>query len=83
MSETKVLKCRGDDNHYTILCIIDYTVHVGESLQNLRKVCPRMPWHDVMCSVTGPALLDVVAHFIQRYNFNKVNLYIFFTKILT
>ncbi len=30
---------------------------------------PRMPWHDVACGFSGPAVGDVVVHFIQRYNF--------------
>ena len=29
---------------------------------------PRMPWHDVACSVTGLPALDVAKHFIERYN---------------
>ena len=33
-----------------------------------RSKDPRMPWHDVACSVTGLPALDVAKHFIQRYN---------------
>lgn len=33
-----------------------------------RSKDPRMPWHDVACSVTGHPALDVAKHFIQRYN---------------
>ena len=33
-----------------------------------RNEDPRMPWHDVACSITGDAALDVAKHFIQRYN---------------
>lgn len=29
---------------------------------------PRMPWHDVACSITGLPALDVAKHFIERYN---------------
>ena len=32
-----------------------------------RRVIPRMPWHDVACSVDGAAASDVAKHFIQRY----------------
>ena len=32
---------------------------------------PRMPWHDVACSVSGPPALDVATHFIQRYKYLK------------
>ena len=33
-----------------------------------RSQVPRMPWHDVACSFTGPPAHDVAKHFIQRYN---------------
>ena len=33
-----------------------------------RSKDPRMPWHDVACSVSGLPALDVAKHFIQRYN---------------
>ena len=33
-----------------------------------RSLAPRMPWHDVACSFTGPPAHDVAKHFIQRYN---------------
>ncbi|KZO92207.1 phospholipase D [Calocera viscosa TUFC12733] len=29
---------------------------------------PRMPWHDVHMTFTGPAVLDVVQHFVERWN---------------
>ena len=29
---------------------------------------PRMPWHDVSCSVTGEVVQDAVRHFTDRYN---------------
>lgn len=32
-----------------------------------RKVAPRMPWHDVSCSLSGEPALDAAKHFIQRY----------------
>ena len=32
-----------------------------------RSTVPRMPWHDVGCSFTGPPVRDVSKHFIQRY----------------
>lgn len=30
---------------------------------------PRMPWHDTHTMVTGPAVLDISAHFVERWNF--------------
>ena len=32
-----------------------------------RSTVPRMPWHDVACSFTGPPVKDVSKHFMQRY----------------
>jgi len=36
--------------------------------KELRKLIPRMPWHDVSCCFNGESALDVTKHFIQRYN---------------
>jgi phospholipase D1/2 len=33
-----------------------------------RKEDPRMPWHDVACSFNGDPVMDIVKHFIERYN---------------
>lgn len=32
-----------------------------------------MPWHDIASAVHGRAARDVARHFIQRWNFTKVN----------
>ncbi|KAG1656449.1 Phospholipase D1 [Nymphon striatum] len=37
-----------------------------------RHVTPRMPWHDIGVMVTGIAARDVARHFIQRWNFTKL-----------
>lgn len=37
-----------------------------------RRQTPRMPWHDIGCSVYGRAARDVARHFIQRWNFTKI-----------
>ncbi|TFK95611.1 phospholipase D/nuclease [Pterulicium gracile] len=29
---------------------------------------PRMPWHDVHMTLTGPVVLDIVQHFVERWN---------------
>ena len=38
-----------------------------------RGVQPRMPWHDVAAVVYGAPARDIARHFIQRYNFTRVN----------
>lgn len=37
-----------------------------------RSSVPRMPWHDVACSVYGRCARDVGRHFIQRWNATKL-----------
>lgn len=39
----------------------------------IRDLYPRMPWHDVHSSVTGPAARDVAMHFIQRWNHHRLS----------
>ncbi|KIY71099.1 phospholipase D/nuclease [Cylindrobasidium torrendii FP15055 ss-10] len=29
---------------------------------------PRMPWHDIHMTLTGPVVLDIVQHFVERWN---------------
>ena len=36
--------------------------------QPIRYTTPRLPWHDVACMFSGESVLDVVEHFIQRFN---------------
>ncbi|KAI9454483.1 phospholipase D/nuclease [Lactarius psammicola] len=36
------------------------TISVSES--------PRMPWHDVHMTIDGPVVLDIVQHFVERWN---------------
>lgn len=38
-----------------------------------RRKYPRMPWHDVHCSLWGPPCRDIARHFVQRWNHAKVN----------
>lgn len=33
-----------------------------------RNYVPRLPWHDIQCSVTGPVVVDLHRHFMQRWN---------------
>ncbi|XP_071943012.1 phospholipase D1-like [Antedon mediterranea] len=37
-----------------------------------RSKTPRMPWHDIACSVSGKLAADVSRHFIQRWNASKL-----------
>lgn len=32
---------------------------------------PRMPWHDISTTITGPVVIDLAQHFIERWNFVK------------
>lgn len=41
-----------------------------------RQKYPRMPWHDVHCAVWGPPCRDIARHFVQRWNYAKVCLYV-------
>jgi len=38
-----------------------------------RTVTPRLPWHDIHSTVFGKSARDVARHFIQRWNFTKVD----------
>ncbi|KAL4087288.1 hypothetical protein PRIC1_013185 [Phytophthora ramorum] len=59
---------RGKD--YSNPIIKDF-VRVNKPFEDLidRSSQPRMPWHDVHCSISGPPVQDVAFHFIQRWNF--------------
>lgn len=37
---------------------------------------PRMPWHDVHCALWGPPCRDIARHFVQRWNYAKVTLFL-------
>ncbi|KAA1473211.1 phospholipase D/nuclease [Dentipellis sp. KUC8613] len=43
------------------------TISVAES--------PRMPWHDVHMTLAGPVVLDIVQHFVERWNEIKTRKY--------
>jgi len=40
-----------------------------------KETTPRMPWHDVMMKVVGPAVMDMSRHFIQFWNHVVVDTY--------
>ena len=55
----RILSDNDDRNHESFIEYdnIDRTIH------------PRMPWHDITCSVEGDAATDVALNFVQRWNF--------------
>lgn len=42
------------------------------SIDNLRMMLPRVPWHVSAVKLTGVAARDVSAHFAQRWNFSRM-----------
>jgi phosphatidylserine/phosphatidylglycerophosphate/cardiolipin synthase-like enzyme len=38
-----------------------------------RRYVPRMPWHDISLHVVGQAARDVSRHFVERWNFIKLD----------
>ncbi|KAK0566182.1 hypothetical protein OC844_000851 [Tilletia horrida] len=68
------------DMHATLFPGIDYNnarvedfLDVGEFLGNHQSPLEigRMPWQDLHTTLTGPAVLDLSHHFIERWNFIK------------
>ena len=45
-------------------------VYLSDGINRFEK--PRMPWHDIGGVVYGKAARDMARHFIQRWNFTKV-----------
>ncbi|GAA5853479.1 hypothetical protein JCM8547_002472 [Rhodosporidiobolus lusitaniae] len=45
------------------------TVDHWASNQQSPLEAPRMPWHDIHSMLTGPAVLDICQHFVERWNF--------------
>ncbi|KAH9974594.1 hypothetical protein BGW80DRAFT_1436752 [Lactifluus volemus] len=43
--------------------------YVNENISVLES--PRMPWQDVHMTIDGPVVLDIVQHFIERWNWIK------------
>ncbi|KAH9926358.1 phospholipase D/nuclease [Amylocystis lapponica] len=55
-----------DYNNARILDFKDVPNYVSNGLSVVES--PRMPWHDVHMTFVGPVVLDVVQHFIERWN---------------
>lgn len=45
-----------------------YVFNVSKVASKPTYEVPRLPWHDLACSVSGSVALDVTCHFIQRWN---------------
>ena len=58
--------------------ITDYSNPLKDHL--VRKKDPRLPYHDLSVTFTGPAVQDAVDHFIQRYNLLQKGFFNFFFK---
>ncbi|KAI0071462.1 phospholipase D/nuclease [Panus rudis PR-1116 ss-1] len=55
-----------DYNNARVLDFKNVDQYVNSTISNLDT--PRMPWHDVHMTLCGPAVLDIVQHFTERWN---------------
>ncbi|CDO76228.1 hypothetical protein BN946_scf184644.g2 [Trametes cinnabarina] len=55
-----------DYNNARIMDFKDVPNYVSNGLSAIES--PRMPWHDVHMTITGTAVLDIVQHFVERWN---------------
>ncbi|KXN92484.1 Phospholipase D1 [Leucoagaricus sp. SymC.cos] len=55
-----------DYNNARIMDFHDVFNYASNQLSILES--PRMPWHDVHMTFTGPVVLDVCQHFVERWN---------------
>ncbi|KAF8490138.1 phospholipase D/nuclease [Russula emetica] len=55
-----------DYNNARITDFQNVSSYVSETISVLES--PRMPWHDVHMTIDGPVVLDIVQHFIERWN---------------
>ncbi len=70
-----------DDDSKVIWSGLDYSNPRIKDFRNVaqhsvslvdRRFIPRMPWHDVQAVIYGQAARDAARHFIERWNFIKV-----------
>lgn len=80
-SDHRLVDYIADDIDATIWSGIDYSNPRIKDFRNVtqfnvplidRRSIPRMPWHDVQCALFGQAARDTARHFIERWNFIKV-----------
>ncbi|KAJ2931072.1 hypothetical protein H1R20_g6021, partial [Candolleomyces eurysporus] len=55
-----------DYNNARIMDFKDVYNYASNTLSMLESA--RMPWHDVHMTLTGPAVLDIVQHYVERWN---------------
>ncbi|KAI0773032.1 phospholipase D/nuclease [Trametes elegans] len=55
-----------DYNNARIMDFKDVPNYVSNGLSAIESA--RMPWHDVHMTLTGTAVLDIVQHFVERWN---------------
>jgi phospholipase D1/2 len=55
-----------DYNNARILDFQNVSNYVSGTISVLDS--PRMPWHDVHMTIDGPVVLDIVQHFVERWN---------------
>ncbi|KAH9971878.1 hypothetical protein BGW80DRAFT_1318971 [Lactifluus volemus] len=55
-----------DYNNARITDFHEVSNYVNETISVLES--PRMPWHDVHMTIDGPVVLDIVQHFVERWN---------------
>ncbi|KAK0243927.1 phospholipase D [Armillaria nabsnona] len=55
-----------DYNNARIMDFKDVRWYASNTLSILESA--RMPWHDVHMSLSGPVVLDIVQHFVERWN---------------
>ena len=55
-----------DYNNARIMDFQDVPNYVSNGLSSIES--GRMPWHDVHMTLTGEAVLDIVQHYVERWN---------------
>lgn len=55
-----------DYNNARVMDFHEVAQYASNALSPLET--PRMPWHDVHMTLAGPAVLDIVQHFVERWN---------------
>lgn len=55
-----------DYNNARIADFKNVSSYVSETISVVES--PRMPWHDVHMTIDGPVVLDIVQHFVERWN---------------